>query len=60
MKTIEYAQSQMGEQAWHAAMNPEKPQIELIANPYTYTDWDGGRAAWKQGQAATAATPPHE
>ncbi len=47
-KTVEYAQSQLGEQAWHEAMNPELPTIELIENPYTYTDWDGGRAAWKK------------
>lgn len=48
--TVEYAYSQMGEKAWREAMNPEKPEIELIENPYTYTNWDGGRAAWKKQQ----------
>jgi cytosine/adenosine deaminase-related metal-dependent hydrolase len=37
-KTVEYAQSQMGEQAWNAAMNPEKARVELRDNPYTYTE----------------------
>ncbi len=47
-QTVEYTYAQMGEQAWLEAMNPEKPSEELIENPYTYTDWDGGRAAWKK------------
>jgi cytosine/adenosine deaminase-related metal-dependent hydrolase len=37
-KTIEYARSRMGEQAWSEAMNPEKAVVELIDNPYTYTN----------------------
>jgi hypothetical protein len=37
-KTVEYAQGQMGEQAWNEAMNPAKAVVELIDNPYTYTD----------------------
>lgn len=57
-KTVEYARSQMGEQTWHEAMHPEKPTVERIDNPYTYTDWDGGRAAWKQPQPSTAQ-PSH-
>jgi 5-methylthioadenosine/S-adenosylhomocysteine deaminase len=48
--TVQYAYSQMGEQAWRDGMVPEKPEVELIENPYQYTDWDGGRAAWKQQQ----------
>ena len=43
--TVEYLQSELGDEAWHEAMNPELPRTELIPNPYTYTDWDGGRAA---------------
>jgi cytosine/adenosine deaminase-related metal-dependent hydrolase len=46
--TVEYAYSQIGEQAWREAMNPEKPDVELIENPYQYTDWDVGKAAWKK------------
>jgi 5-methylthioadenosine/S-adenosylhomocysteine deaminase len=42
-ETVEYAHSQMGEEAWDQAMNPEIPKVELIPNPYTYTDWGGGR-----------------
>ena len=26
-------------------MAPELPAAELIPNPYTYTDWNGGRSA---------------
>ncbi|HLX39939.1 MAG TPA: amidohydrolase family protein [Ktedonobacteraceae bacterium] len=37
-KTVEYARSRMGEQAWSEAMHPEKAVVELIDNPYTYTD----------------------
>jgi len=36
MKTVEYARSNMGEQAWDQAMNPERAVVELIDNPYTY------------------------
>jgi hypothetical protein len=46
MKTVEYAQGQMGEQAWIQAMNPEKAVVELRDNPYTYTQRD--KAAHKQ------------
>ncbi len=37
-RTIEYARSQIGERAWSEAMNPEKASVELIDNPYTYTN----------------------
>ncbi|MBV9229406.1 MAG: amidohydrolase family protein [Chloroflexi bacterium] len=37
-KTVEYARTQMGEQAWNEGMNPEQAKVELIDNPYTYTD----------------------
>lgn len=43
--TVEYAQSQLGPSEWTEMMHPELPKSELIPNPYTYTDWDGGRAA---------------
>jgi 5-methylthioadenosine/S-adenosylhomocysteine deaminase len=45
-KTVEYARSKMGEQAWIQAMNPEKAVVELRDNPYTYT----GRERAKAGQ----------
>ncbi len=38
----------MGEQAWTQAMNPEKAVVELIDNPYTYTDRERDKAAQKQ------------
>ncbi|MDA8297070.1 MAG: amidohydrolase family protein [Actinomycetota bacterium] len=47
-RTVEYLQGQLGPESWHEAMNPELPAAELIPNPYTYTDWDGGRAAARQ------------
>ena len=43
--TVEYAMRELGSEAWVEAMNPELPKAELIPNPYTYTDWDGGRSA---------------
>ena len=48
MKTVEYARAQMGEQAWTEAMNPERAVVELIDNPYTYTDREHAKAAQKQ------------
>ncbi|HEY4386695.1 MAG TPA: amidohydrolase family protein [Ktedonobacteraceae bacterium] len=36
-KTVEYARTQMGEQAWNEAMNPAQAAVELRDNPYTYT-----------------------
>jgi adenine deaminase len=46
-QTVEYARSQMGEQAWNEGMNPEQAKVDLIANPYTYTN-----------RATVVATPP--
>lgn len=47
MKTVEYARTQMGEQAWHLGMNPEKAVVERIANPYTYTERERDQTAQK-------------
>src|SRR5215831_182291 len=48
MKTVEYAQSQMGEQAWNESMNPEKAVVEYIDNPYKYTERERDKAAQNQ------------
>jgi 5-methylthioadenosine/S-adenosylhomocysteine deaminase len=40
-KTVEYARSTMGDQAWQDAMRPELPPPGRIPNPYTYTDFTG-------------------
>ena len=40
--TVDHLRSSMGEEAWAEGMTPELPPAELIANPYTYTEWDGG------------------
>ena len=45
MKTIEYAQSQMGEQAWNQSMNPEKAVVTYIDNPYKYTEREHDKSA---------------
>jgi cytosine/adenosine deaminase-related metal-dependent hydrolase len=47
-QTVEYAMSELGEDAWKAGMNPEIPETKVLDNPYTYTDWDAGSAQWKQ------------
>ena len=44
-KTVEYAKSKIGEQAWRQGMNPEKAEAELIDNPYTYSDRERDQAA---------------
>jgi 5-methylthioadenosine/S-adenosylhomocysteine deaminase len=43
-ETVGYLRSELGEQAWEEGMNPEIPEHEALANPYTYT----GAAAWKE------------
>ena len=45
-ETVGYLRSELGEQAWAEGMNPEVPEHETLANPYTYT----GAAAWKEDQ----------
>src|SRR5436853_7195396 len=40
MQTVEFAQSHMGERAWREGMIPEQAAVELIHNPYTYTERD--------------------
>jgi cytosine/adenosine deaminase-related metal-dependent hydrolase len=59
-KTVEFAQAQMGEDAWNAAMNPEKAPIELRDNPYTYTDQARAQAAQKQVNGASVPPTPQE
>jgi 5-methylthioadenosine/S-adenosylhomocysteine deaminase len=38
-KTVEYLQSEMGDEAWIAEMNPEVQTAKVLDNPYTYTDY---------------------
>lgn len=47
-KSVEYLQEQLGPQAWSEAMNPEKAVVELIDNPYTYTERQGTVSAPQQ------------
>jgi 5-methylthioadenosine/S-adenosylhomocysteine deaminase len=59
-KTVEYARAQMGEQAWSEAMNPAQAVVELIDNPYTYTDQARAQAAQKRGNGPSSPTSPQE
>src|SRR6201997_3536261 len=45
-ETTEYLRGELGEKAWAEGMNPEVPEHEQLANPYTYT----GAAAWKEDE----------
>jgi cytosine/adenosine deaminase-related metal-dependent hydrolase len=45
-ETVGYLRGELGEQAWDEGMNPEVPEHEQLANPYTYT----GAAAWKEDE----------
>lgn len=47
--SVEHVRSELGPEAWAEAMCPELPAEERIPNPYTYTDWDGGRSVAHQG-----------
>ncbi len=57
-KTVEYARTTMGEQAWSEAMNPEKAAVELRDNPYTYTDQARAQVAQKQVNGASLPPSP--
>ena len=59
-RTVEYARSHMGEQAWNEAMNPEKAVVELIDNPYTYTDRERAQPAQQQGNIGSSPASPQE
>ena len=37
--TVEYLQSQLGEQEGDSGMHPEVPETEILDNPYQYTDF---------------------
>jgi 5-methylthioadenosine/S-adenosylhomocysteine deaminase len=36
-ETLQYLQSQLGEEAWIQGMHPEVPEARVLDNPYTYT-----------------------
>ena len=40
-ETVEHARRAIGEPGWHEAMNPEIPDTEALANPYTYSAYRG-------------------
>ena len=46
--TVEFAQRELGHEAWAAGMHPEIPETDRLDNPYTYTEWDAGSAQWKR------------
>ena len=43
-RTVEFARSTMGDEAWRESLTPELPATDRIPNPYTYTSYDGGDA----------------
>src|ERR1700712_646464 len=52
-RTVDYARSTMGEEAWQQAMTPEVQAAERIPNPYTYTDFDGGQSRHRAQTASS-------
>jgi cytosine/adenosine deaminase-related metal-dependent hydrolase len=46
--TVEFLQSELGDETWREGMYPEVPQRKIHENPYTYTTYDAGDAAWKK------------
>ncbi|GGP06000.1 amidohydrolase family protein [Nonomuraea glycinis] len=38
-QTVDYLRAELGEEAWEKGMNPDVPQVEVLDNPYTYTDY---------------------
>jgi cytosine/adenosine deaminase-related metal-dependent hydrolase len=43
-RTVEHLVDTMGREAWEKGMNPDVPETKVTDNPYTYTQWDAGRA----------------
>jgi 5-methylthioadenosine/S-adenosylhomocysteine deaminase len=37
--TVDYLRETMGEDAWLGGMNPDRPDAEVLDNPYQYTDY---------------------
>jgi len=58
-RTVEYARSTLGEDAWREGMTPEIPADERIQNPYTYTDYDGGEMRHRARSGAQPEEPVH-
>jgi 5-methylthioadenosine/S-adenosylhomocysteine deaminase len=57
-RTVEYARSTMGEQAWQEAMAPELPPSGRIPNPYTYTDFTGSEDRHRPRQGGNMGPVP--
>ncbi|MFF5991837.1 amidohydrolase family protein [Prauserella flavalba] len=51
--TVEYARGRIGDD-WQGCMSPEIPETEVIANPYTYTDYQGAGVAVHRGDQPQA------
>ena len=45
--TVDHLRSELGDEAWTAGMDPDLPSLEVLDNPYQYTDFktDETRAA---------------
>src|SRR5450631_1901385 len=58
-RTVDYARSTMGEDAWQESLTPELAATQRIPNPYTYTSYDGGEARHQaqQDEPAPGAAP---
>lgn len=41
-QTVEYLRGTLGEETWVAGMNPEVPTVDILDNPYQYTDFSSG------------------
>ena len=44
-QTLEFAQSQLGDEQWVAGMHPEVPDTKVYENPYQYTEYKGRQRA---------------
>jgi cytosine/adenosine deaminase-related metal-dependent hydrolase len=49
--TVDHARREMGEEAWRQAMEPEIPEVELIPNPYTYSEYRGEGVAIQHAES---------
>ncbi len=47
-RSVDHLRGALGDDVWHAGMNPDIPEQAVMDNPYQYTDYASDFAIWKQ------------
>ncbi|ACU54926.1 amidohydrolase [Acidimicrobium ferrooxidans DSM 10331] len=46
-ETVAYLMQELGDEAWLEGMHPAIPELSVLENPYTYTEWRSESARWR-------------